>query len=93
MVHIEMVVTRHILVVPALALACCKLFTAGAVKARAADATQKFERLANQLALTPESGEHPASGERSVFASGAAKPVRQDRGNPLKYAEHFSQEN
>lgn len=46
--------TRHILVVPALALACCELFTAARLSAQAGDAAQKLERLANQLALTPE---------------------------------------
>jgi hypothetical protein len=53
--HIEIVVmTRHILVVPALALACCELFTAARLSAQAGDAAQKLERLANELALTPE---------------------------------------
>jgi len=46
--------TRRILVVPALALACCELFTAERLNAQAGDAAQKLERLAKQLALTPE---------------------------------------
>lgn len=53
--HIEiLVMTRRILVVPALALACCELFTAARLNAQAGDAAQKLERLAKQLALTPE---------------------------------------
>ena len=46
--------TRRILVVPALALACCELFTVAQLNAQAGDAAQKLERLAKQLALTPE---------------------------------------
>jgi hypothetical protein len=46
--------TRRILAVPALALACCELLTVAQLNAQAGDAAQKLERLAKQLALTPE---------------------------------------
>lgn len=51
--HIEIIVmTRRILVFPALALGCCTLFAPIHLDAQPVKDTEKFERLANDLALT-----------------------------------------
>ena len=46
--------TRCILIIPALALGWCALFTPVQLNAQSGKAAQKFDRLATQLALTPQ---------------------------------------
>jgi periplasmic protein CpxP/Spy len=52
--HIEMIVmTERILIFPAMAFGWCALFMPIHLDAQPAQATEKFQRLASDLALTP----------------------------------------